>query len=185
MNIIHDEVWKDIPDYEGYYQCSNMGRVRSLDRHYYNSRGRKRYHAGVIIRQNTDPQRYKQVGLHKNGVSKTFRVHVLVMLCFVGERQGDDVINHKDGDKDNNSVENLEYCSQSHNMYHAHSTGLIKIIGKKGEANNSSKLLDWQVSEVRTLHSQGATQISLALKFNVSKSLISSIVRGESWRHLL
>lgn len=185
MSIIHDEVWKDIPDYEGYYQVSNMGRVRSLDRHYYNSRGRKRYHAGVIIKQNIDPQRYRQVGLHRNGVSRTFRVHVLVMLVFVGERQGVDVINHKDGDKDNNSVANLEYCSQSHNMYHAHSTGLIKIIGKKGEANNSSKLLDWQVLEIRNLRSQGLTNKNIAVKFNVSESLVSVITRGESWRHLL
>jgi len=181
---MEEEQWKDIPDFEGIYQVSNLGKIRSLDRHYCNSSGDKRYHAGVPIKQASDTQRYKQVGLHKHGISKTFRVHVLVMLCFVGIRQGNDVINHKDGDKNNNSLNNLEYCSQSHNMYHAHSNKLIISIGLKGEANHSSKLLNWQVVEIRNLHSKGLSQKNIAIKFKVSKSLISAIVKGEIWRHL-
>lgn len=117
------EEWKDIQGYEGLYQVSNLGRVKSLYR--LNSRGQKI--KGKILKYSINPKGYAIVILCKNGITKTISVHRLVAIHFIENPNNLNVINHIDGNKINNNITNLEWCTQSENVKHAYRTGLAKI----------------------------------------------------------
>lgn len=108
------EKWKDIEGFEGLYQVSNMGRVRSVFRE-----GTK----GGIIKQFVI-DRYYKVHLYKNGKQTNFYTHRLVAQAFVINRDSKPEINHIDGDKLNNKASNLEWCNRQENMDHAYKNGL-------------------------------------------------------------
>lgn len=121
--LILDEIWKDIPGYEGLYQASTKGRIRSLDREVstydINTHGlTKRIIPGKILSpgKTGDYRNYYLVALYKNGKKQNFRVHYLVMLTFVGPRPDGMDINHIDENGLNNELSNLEYVSRSYNI---------------------------------------------------------------------
>ena len=97
------EVWKPVPDYEGLYEVSNLGRVRSL------------YNGYRILKQAIGTRGYKNVCLCRKGTQKLANVHRLVALCFVPNPQNLPCVNHKDENKQNNEVSNLEWCSYYYN----------------------------------------------------------------------
>lgn len=105
------EVWRDVKGYEGLYQVSDWGRVR---------RGNKPLHL------NTNTYGYKHITLCKNNVPKTALVHTLVADAFIENPQSKPQINHKDGNKENNTVANLEWVTQEDNNRHAIKTKLRK-----------------------------------------------------------
>lgn len=110
-----EEVWKDIDGYDGYYQVSNMGRVRSVDR-IVNGRWGDTFRKGIVLKQKTNNKGYKMVDLHKDGKPKTYQVHRLVAESFIPNPNNNPIINHKDENKLNNHVDNLEFCTQSYNI---------------------------------------------------------------------
>lgn len=120
------EVWKDIKGYEGAYQVSNKGRIKSLPRTTTNG--------GVMKLYVNTWNGYCYVGLHFKGNYKSYRVHRLVMNAFVGEMP-DKQINHINGIKTDNSLENLEYCTASENLLHAHAHGLVNKTWSKKVIN--------------------------------------------------
>mgnify|MGYP002679946246 CR=1 FL=1 len=101
------EVWKDIKGYEGLYQVSNLGRVRSLN---YGRSGETK-----LLKQGTT-NGYKRVFLYKNGKGKNYFVHRLVAMAFIPNPNNLPIINHKDEDSSNNNVNNLEWCTQEYNL---------------------------------------------------------------------
>ena len=103
-----DEIWKDVVGYEGLYQVSDMGQVRSL-----NWRG-----SGLVRNMYLKPTHdgYRQVVLYKDGKGKTSRVHRLVAEAFIPNPENLPLINHKDEVASNNCVSNLEWCTHSYNM---------------------------------------------------------------------
>lgn len=118
------EIWRDVVGYEGYYQVSNMGNVRSIDRWVTSKTGVKRFYKGVAIKQNVNPvSGYYQVGLRKKGKHKTFRVHCLVAMAFLENEAGLSDVDHIDCDKSNNTVNNLRYVSHADNMRLAQENG--------------------------------------------------------------
>lgn len=116
---MEEEIWKDIPNYENYYQVSNLGNVRSLDR-FYNGRNLK----GKMLKLSPNVYGYLRFTAKKDNTTKTLHVHRIVMLTFnpISEEKQ---VNHIDGDKTNNRLENLEWCSDSENKIHAYKTGLM------------------------------------------------------------
>lgn len=102
------EIWKDIVGYEGLYQMSNLGRIRN------NS---------IELKQYTQFG-YNSVGLWKDKKCKKFRVHRLVAQAFIPNPHNFPHINHKDGDKSNNNVDNLEWCTYQYNIQHSFANGL-------------------------------------------------------------
>lgn len=107
-----EEIWKDIVGYEGYYQISNIGRVRSVER--IDQRNHKR--GGYFMKNTIFPSGYLYVSLYKDGVSKQFRIHRLVAEHFIVNPNNLPFVNHKDEDKLNNNADNLEWCTNEYNL---------------------------------------------------------------------
>lgn len=103
------EEWKDIEGYEGLYQVSNLGRVRSF----------KQNKSGHLLKYKSNCWGYFQVGLSKNGKQKLFSVHRLVAEAFIPKVENKNIVNHIDCDKSNNHANNLEWCTQKENVRHS------------------------------------------------------------------
>lgn len=169
------EMWKPIPGYEEYYAVSNLGRVmRTKD-------GKFAGHAGFILKPDLRRDGYLQVRLCVAGQHKSFKVHKLVMLAFVGERPAGYDVNHKSANKTDNRLSNLEYCSKQQNRHHAIELNLM--ISLKGEGNIKARLTQSQVDEIRRRYAAGGiTQKQLGEIFGVRNTQVSRIVRGEHWK---
>ena len=113
------EIWKDVPDYEGYYQVSNLGRVKSLERLVNDGQDRKRHLKERILKASVSPMGYLHVVLCKDAKTETFSVHKLVAIAFLGHKPCGRIIvvDHIDNDKLNNKVENLQITTQRHNIF--------------------------------------------------------------------
>ena len=109
------ENWKDIENYEGFYQVSNLGRVRSLERDIYYPNGTVHHLKEKILASNLDRHGYQYVNLYKNGEGKKMLVHRLVAMAFIPNPENNPQVNHKDENPLNNFVENLEWCTASYN----------------------------------------------------------------------
>lgn len=165
------EEWRPVPGYEGHYEVSSAGRVRSLKTY----RGLK---PGRIMRDNP-AAKYPMVQLCREGRSSAVSVHKLVMAAFVGARPPGLQINHKNGDKRDNRLENLEYVTPTENIRHAVRTGLNPIKGVDGPA---AKLTCEQVAAIRQARAGGATLPRLAHEYSVAINAIYLIVRGVSYQ---
>lgn len=110
------EIWKNIVGYEGYYQASNTGKIKSLDRFITSANGKTQFRSGSIMKQRKNKKGYKTVRLSKNGKAKNKFVHVLVLESFEKRPHGLTQINHKDENKENNNLTNLEYCTNYYNQ---------------------------------------------------------------------
>ena len=139
-----EEIWKPIPDYEGYYEVSSTGRIRSVERIGKSGKGIRKY-PSVILKPSLGQWGYEQVCLRKDGEKRTARVNRLVAQTFIPNPDNLPQVNHIDGAKTNNNVENLEWCNASQNMIHCFSNELsdwntrIRIIETGEEFNSISE----------------------------------------------
>lgn len=120
------EVWYPIEGYEGYYQVSSYGRVRSVDRTVRFRNGHTRHYTGKVLMLRYH-NGYAMVNLNKNGQLREHYVHRLVAENFLLHFKGKDWVNHINGIKSDNRVENLEWCTPGENNEHARNTGLTTI----------------------------------------------------------
>ena len=119
------EIWKNIKDYPN-YMISNLGRVKSLK--YYSNIHKKYYDRELILKEKTNRFGYKFVGLSNKNGRKNKMIHRLVAEQFIKNNKNYKEINHMDGNKSNNCVDNLEWCSRKQNILHAYKLGLKKPI---------------------------------------------------------
>lgn len=162
------ENWKWIPGYEGYYKVSESGEVLSVG------------HRKESIRtQSINRLGYKWLVLNIGGTKRSWRTHQLVARTYipnnVPERKE---VNHLDGNKLNNHVSNLEWCTRSENLYHAYRMGLMSNTGVN---NPRTSLFEHQIIEIRasTMHIN-----DLAVKYSVSPVTIRHILTGVTWKHI-
>ena len=179
------EIWKDIVGYEGLYQVSNLGKVKSLDRVCHNPRYGKQKRRGNIMRPSPNNYGYLQVRLSKLGKSKTHKVHRLVALAFLTENRLKKEVNHKDGNKENNCFSNLEWVNRSENVKHAFDIGIKPK--PRGEKNGGSRLTESQVLKIRNEYDGfrgGVSMDFLADKYNVGRTTIARIIHRKTWKHI-
>jgi hypothetical protein len=123
-----EEIWKDILGYEGLYQVSNFGRVKSCEKIIPHFRGGTRLLPERIRKLAFDSYGYLVLDLYKNGIGKTYKVHRLVVLSFLNLVENKNQINHKNGIKYDNNLNNLEWCNNSENIIHAYQNNLMKPV---------------------------------------------------------
>lgn len=160
------ENWRDAEGFNGEYSISSLGRVRSNKRTIKTAKGNRRI-PDRIMKTSISEYGYEWVGLGRKGEQKCFFVHRLVLENFIRLSVNDEQGNHKDGNKLNNKLYNLEWVTPSENTKHAYDTGLAK--SKKGEENPMSKLSDrerWEICNSKESYSV------LATKYNVSRGTI-------------
>lgn len=135
------EVWKDIEGYEGLYQISNLGNVKSLDRKVNAKNNKKRLIKGTFLKLRFNNRNYNIVSLYKNNIQEVRFIHRLVAETFIPNPENKPEVNHIDGDKQNNKIDNLEWCTRTENNKHAWKTGLNKVSDnqKKAAAQSAKK----------------------------------------------
>ena len=145
-----EEIWRDIKGYEGKYQISNTGKVKSLERTVWDSRGCYRTVPERILKAQDNGVGYLYIVLCKNGKGKLFYVHRLVGQAFIENPEGYTELNHKDENKQNNCMENLEWCSRSYNLsYNERAKKAGKKAGKKvAEKLKGRKLPEEQIKKM-------------------------------------
>lgn len=170
------EIWKDILGYEGQYQISNMGRVKSLGRKVW---GGKTYYfkEGKILKNKIGKNKpYYYVCLYKNNKQKTFMIHTLVALNFIGERPYKNDICHINGDSSDNRLSNLRYDTRTENFNDMY---------RQGKKNPNGKLSIDEVLEIRRVHrEEKLMHKEIAEMFNISLSTVNAIVTRYSYWYI-
>ncbi len=177
-----NEIWKDVKGYEGLYQVSNLGRAKSLGRKNCSNICLK----DKILNPSLDHKNgYKRVCLCRNNNEKRVGIHRLVAEVFIPNPENKPCVNHKDGNKLNNRVDNLEWCTAKENNQHAIKTGLVDIekrknimreIGKRNYKNNGKKIK--QYSKNGNLIKTWDSIIDASKELNISNTSISNCLKG-------
>lgn len=157
------EVWKNINDY---YRVSNLGNVESCKMGYWKPMKKAKL-----------PNGYFYIGLSMNNKVKHYYAHRLVATAFLSNPLNKATVNHINGVKDDNRVENLEWATQSENNKHSYDSGIKKPTNQLGSKNGNARLTDLQVTQIRTLWDKGnITKLKLASIFSVSDAHICRII---------
>ena len=180
LNLIkmeEQEIWKDIPECEGNYQVSTLGRIKSFTIK----------KSGVLTEKilSAGNDTYLHISLFRKKQNRTCFVHRLVAMAFIPNPQNKPEVNHKNGNKYDNRVGNLEWVTPKENIRHAYAMGLFDnaLPKRRGEACSFSKLTEMKILEIRSLagvHSQ----YFLGRIFNVHQTMIGKIIRRTSWKHI-
>lgn len=182
----NEEEWRDIKGYEGLYQVSNRGRVKSLPRisPRLNKHGTINYYrVPEIIRKpgKSDKYGHLYVPLYKNNISKNFQVHQLVLTAFVEECPDDMEGCHNDGNPSNNNLNNLRWDTHKSN----HLDRIQHNTNNRGQKNGSAKLTESDVVAIRQMYASNKYLMKeIAGIYGMSNGGIRSIIRGFVWKHV-
>lgn len=163
------EIWKFVDDYNGMYEISSLGRLKS---HAY---GRPKIKYQTLINSG-----YMAVSLSKDRTIKNYTIHRLVALAFIPNPENKPTVNHKNRIKNDNRVENLEWCTRSENTKHSWQVGFRKRTYTLITPNKLNKI-DIAM-QIRELHSKGATYKQLSKQFNIHYETVSRIIRNIIWK---
>lgn len=179
---MENEVWKDIPKYEGLYQASNLGRIRSCARTIIRENRIKQQFKGKILSPEDNGNGYLRLILYKNKKKNSEYVHRLIASAFIENYYNCEQINHIDGNKQNNNINNLEWCTKSYNIKEAYRLGLKTapktMLGRKSYKNHLSKPVnqyDLQGNFIKRWHCINDVQREL----NIFTGNITRVCKGE------
>lgn len=172
--MLQTEVWRPAPAYEGIYEISSYGRVRRLR---YSPQSAK----GKILTPIRLKSGYLAVRLHDHGRDRTCYLHRLVAEAFIPVSLASKrlQVNHKDGRRDNNGIDNLEWCTNQENTIHAFTQ--LGRSGPQGELSGKTNLTNYQVRCIKRMLRLGITRKRVQDRFGVSKQVVASIARGTRW----
>ena len=163
------EIWKDVIGYEGHYQVSNFGNVRSI-----------KFGKILPIKERTEFG-YKKFMLRKPNHKKIVFTHRIVAESFIDNPHKKPFVNHKNSLKNDNTVENLEWCTASENLKHSFTHGKNS---QTGERNANSKLTDIQVYKIK-FETDGMLHSEIAKIYNINNNYVGMIKRNERWPHIV
>ena len=176
-----NEIWKDVIGWEGFYQISNFGNVKSLERQVYN-KGHKCYRVqyGRVLKPAIASHGYRMVHLLNGKISRSVCVHRLVIEAFIPNSENKKETNHKDGNKLNNNVDNLEWATYTENINHALNTGLNN---NKADTHYKAKITSKDAVTIRRMRKQGIRITKIKESFNnLSLSSIGDIIHNITWK---
>lgn len=168
-------VWKDIPGFEGEYQVSDDGQVRSIERHISNGKPAGMILKGRILKPQKDRYGYLNVTFHRH----KYNIHRLVALAFLEPIPGKELVNHIDGNKQNNNVNNLQYCDYYENNQHAYDIGL----NKRGSKRHNSKLTEEMVRNIKE-RGKYTSYHKMAKEYGVDYATIYEIFTEKAWAYI-
>lgn len=175
------EIWKDILGYEGKYQASNTGKIRSLPRNANRTDGMPCKIKGRVLKPAMNKDGYYKCALCVDRKLKSYRVHILVAKTFLGKKEGLEV-NHIDGNKANNCLDNLELISHRENVIHSFKNGLQ--ISLKGSQVHNAKLKEWEIPCIRLMMNDGYSARKMARLYKMDKSVFLGIKNRKLWAHV-
>ena len=161
---LENECWEWIPGYQDLYQVSNLGRIKS---YHYN------LPSGKILKQTDTKKGYLSVILNKNGERKAFRVHTLVIMSFVRQREAKEQAMHLNNNRKDNKLSNLRYGSALCNAAFKYDYGTI--------TRPNSILNHKKANEIRALYRGGKSQSDIAQIYGVARCTVSNIIIGRTW----
>lgn len=180
-NDLTNEIWKDVVGWEGLYQVSSMGRFKSLSREKTLGARGKKIMKSFIMKQN-EVKGYLTILFYNNSIRKKYQSHRVVANHFIENTKNKRTVNHINGNKKDNRINNLEWSSDSEQQIHAVKIGLRNKT--LGENSNLSKLNETLVKEIRELHKQKVKQNKLAITYNINRNTVSNIVNNKTWKHI-
>lgn len=178
-----EEIWKEIPEFKGYYQASNQGRIRSMPRKSWNGKTIVDRKTRILRNQNL-PDGYQQVGIMMPGERQLrYYVHRLVASAFIPNVNNKPFVNHIDGVKHHNTPDNLEWVTKSENAKHSFATGLQC---NKGEQHPSHKVTTADVLKIRERYKNGESTYHIfnSGDYKLSYTNIKDIVSRRLWVHV-
>ena len=173
------EIWAQIEGYEGLYEVSSFGRVRSIERAVRHRHGLA-IMKSKVLRLSISNAGYAYVSLSKENRSKSFTVHRLVAKAFI-PHCGKPEVNHKDFDKSNNRTDNLEWASRSENHLHAMSAGKFDV---NVNPSFGRKLNPAKVKEIRELRLSGISVREIALKYSIHTDTVYRVLAFKVWKQV-
>lgn len=178
------EIWKGVNGFEDSYEISNKSRVRSIDRTIINSIGSVYNLKGRILNPMNPINRYPYVCITDNGVRTNKTIHRMVAEAFIPNPDNKPQVNHINGIKTDNRVENLEWCTPSENGLHAYKTNLSTPL--YGSKSPSSVLKEKDILSIKRLFRMNKDfhRGKVALKLGVNINTIVSIIKNRNWNHL-
>lgn len=174
------EIWKPIPNYNNFYEASNTGKIRSVDRIVKQRNNRKQLKKGKILSPSINRCGYLVQPLSRNNKLVSFTVHKLVAITFLEKPKYKCEINHKDGNKLNNNVDNLEWVTRSDNLRHAVKNNMITY--HNGIKHKNSVFNENELKSIRALLSVGSSPLKIAKSYNVHFSTIYRIKNNQTYK---
>lgn len=183
--VIQKEIWIDIIGHEALYQISTKGKLRSLDRIVKHPNGKSNFPIkGRFLNPSITPNGYFRYSISKEHKRTYESVHRAVAIHFIPNPENKPFVNHKNGIKTDNRVENLEWCTAKENSAHAISTGLF--VHQKGEQKSQSILNEDAVLEIRSINPKDIeAKIRLQQKYGVGRTAINDVISRRRWKHVI
>lgn len=179
------EIWKDIPNTEGCYQVSNYGRFKSVFTRLLNKGSKFSYKKERILKLGKYSNDYLQFSGNVNNKRVTGIAHRLVAQAFIPNPENKPQVNHLDGNKQNNHVDNLCWATISENIRHSYEVLNRKTADQSGVNNKNVKLTEKQVREIRNRYDNlKHTIFEISKDYKVKKAAIWKIVSRYNWKHL-